>query len=46
MEFAKWAEVEITGMFTHTFRRTRSSAFPFGLTRDANRVGLQVQWNY
>ena len=46
VEFAKWAEVEVTGMFTHTFRRTRTSAFPFALTRDANRVGLQVQWNY
>ena len=46
VEFAKWAEVEVTGMFTHTIRRTRTSTFPFGLTRDANRVGLQVQWNY
>ncbi|HUU32487.1 MAG TPA: porin [Vicinamibacterales bacterium] len=46
VEFARWAEVEITGMFTHTFRRTRTSTFPFALTRGANRVGLQVQWNY
>ena len=46
VEFAKWAEVEVMGMFTHTFRRTRTSTFPYGLTRDANRVGLQVQWNY
>jgi hypothetical protein len=46
VEFARWAEVEVTGMFTHTFRRTRTSTFPFGLTRDANRVGFQVQWNY
>ncbi len=46
VEFAKWAEVEVTGMFTHTFKRTRSSTFPFALTRDANRVGFQVQWNY
>ena len=46
VEFARWAEVEITGMFTHTFKRTRTSAFPFALTRDANRVGFQVQWNY
>ncbi len=46
VEFARWAEVEITGMFTHTFKRTRTSAFPFALTRDANRVGLQVQWTY
>lgn len=46
VEFAKWSEVEITGMFTHTFQRTRTSAFPVARTRDANRVGLQVQWNY
>jgi hypothetical protein len=42
LEFAKWAEVELTGMFTHTFTRTRTSTFPYGLTRDANRFGLQV----
>ena len=46
VEFAKWAEVEVTGMFTHTFKRTRTSTFPFALTRDANRVAFQVQWNY
>ena len=46
VEFARWAEVEVTGMFTHTFRRTRTSTFPYALTRDANRVGFQVQWNY
>ena len=46
VEFARWAEVEITGMYTRTLRRTRTSTFPFDLTRDANRVGFQVQWNY
>jgi hypothetical protein len=46
VEFARWAEVELTGVYTRTFHRTRTSTFPFGLTRDANRVGLQVQWNY
>lgn len=46
VEFAKWAEVEVTGMFTHTFKRTRTGTFPFTPSRDANRVGLQVQWNY
>lgn len=46
VEFARWAEVEITGVYTRTLRRTRTSTFPFALTRDANRVGLQVQWNY
>lgn len=46
VEFAKWAEVEVMGVYTRTLRRTRTSTFPYGLTRDANRVGLQVQWNY
>jgi hypothetical protein len=46
VEFARWAEVEITGVYTRTLRRTRTSTFPFALTRDANRLGLQVQWNY
>jgi hypothetical protein len=46
VELARWAEVELTGMYTRTLRRTRSSTFPYALTRDANRVGLQLQWNY
>jgi hypothetical protein len=46
VEFARWAEVELTGMYTHTFKRTRTSTFPFGDTLDANRVGVQLQWNY
>jgi len=46
LEFAKWAEVELTGMYTHTFRRTRTGSFPYAATLDANRVGVQLQWNY
>jgi len=46
VEFAKWAEVEITTVFTRTFTRTRTGTFPYGQTRDASRVGVQVQWNY
>jgi hypothetical protein len=46
VEFARWAEVEVTGIYTRTLRRTRTSTFPFELTRDANRLGVQVQWNY
>ncbi len=46
VEFTRWAEVEVTGIYTRTFRRTRTSTFPFELTRDANRLGFQVQWNY
>lgn len=46
LEFAKWAEVELSGMYTHTFRRTRTGSFPYSSTLDANRVGVQLQWNY
>lgn len=46
LEFARWAEFEITGMFTHTFARTRTSAFPYTRSTNGNRVGVQVQWNY
>jgi hypothetical protein len=46
LEFARWAEIELTGMFTHTFKRTRTSSFPIAETLNANRVGVQLQWNY
>jgi hypothetical protein len=46
LEFARWAEVELTGMYTHTFKRTRTGSFPFGSTLSADRVGVQLQWNY
>ncbi len=46
LEFAKWSEVEVTGMFTHTFERVRTSAAPYLTTRQANRLAVQVQWNY
>ena len=46
LEFARWAEIEVTGMFTHTFRRTRTSTFPYSDSTAGNRLGVQVQWNY
>ena len=46
VEFARWAEVEVTGMYTKTIHRTRTSLFPYGRTEDGDRVGFQVQWNY
>ena len=46
LEFAKWAELEITGQYTHTFARTRTSAFPYVSTTHGNRIGVQLQWNY
>jgi hypothetical protein len=46
LEFAHWAELELTAVWTHTFDRTRTSAFPYDTTRGANRIGFQAQWNY
>lgn len=45
LEFARWAEFEITAMYSHTLLRTRTTA-PYGRTERGNRLGLQVQWNY
>lgn len=46
VEFARWAEVELTGMYTRTFVRARTASFPYGRSENGDRVGLQVQWNY
>ncbi|MGE0450326.1 MAG: porin [Vicinamibacterales bacterium] len=46
LEFLKWTEVEVTGMFTHTFTRTQTSTFPYNQSTAGNRIGVQVQWNY
>lgn len=45
-EWNPWPEVEITAMYTHTFWRTDTSAFPYGEARGDDRVGLQVQFNF
>jgi hypothetical protein len=45
LEFARWAEFEVTTMFTRTFSRTRSGSFPYARS-NGHRLGLQVQWNY
>lgn len=46
LEFARWLEVELTAMYTHTFERTRTGSAPYGATRSSNRVAFQAQWNY
>jgi hypothetical protein len=46
LEFARWAELELTMIYTRTFERTRTSLFPYSASRGANRVGFQAQWNY
>lgn len=46
LEFSPWREVEITAVFTHSFERTNTRLFPYNKTENADRLGLQVQWNY
>ena len=46
LEFARWAELEFTMVYTRTFERTRTSLFPYTVAKNANRVGFQAQWNY
>jgi len=46
-EWSPWKEVEIALMYTHTIERTNTAIAPY--TKDAagaNRIGLQIQWNY
>jgi Phosphate-selective porin O and P len=46
LEVARWAELELTMVYTRTFERTRTSLFPYASSTNANRVGFQAQWNY
>ena len=46
VELARWTELELTMIYTRTFERTRTGLFPYDVSRDANRLGFQVQWNY
>jgi hypothetical protein len=45
-EWSPWPELELTLVYAHSFRRTRTNSFPYDITRDAGRIGFQVQWNY
>ncbi len=46
VEFTHWSELELTGIYTRSLRRTRTSVFPYTDTVAADRVGVQVQWSY
>ena len=46
LEFARWAEVDVTTVYSHTFTRTRTGSFPYDRSTGGNRLGVQVQWNY
>ena len=45
-EWLPLPEIELSVMYTHTFERTDSSTFPYNRTENADRLALQVQWNY
>jgi hypothetical protein len=46
VELARWAELELTTVYTRSFERARTNTFPYDATRRGNRVAVQVQWNY
>jgi hypothetical protein len=46
LEMARWAELELTMVYTRTFERTRTSLFPYSSAKNADRIGFQAQWNY
>jgi phosphate-selective porin len=46
LELGKWTELELAMIYTRTFERTRTSAFPYTAAKGINRLGVQVQWNY
>ena len=46
LEWAPWLELELTVMYTHSFERTNTRSAPYDDTKNAHRIGAQVQWNY
>lgn len=46
VEFARWAELELTAVYTRSFERTRTSLFPYAASKNGDRIGFQAQWNY
>ena len=46
MEYSPWPEVELTLVYTHSFERTNTRSAPYDITKNAERIGAQVQWNY
>lgn len=46
LEWSPRPELELTLMYTHTFQRTNTSSAPYADVEDADRLGLQLQWNF
>lgn len=43
---APLAKLELTAVYVHTDERTRTGSFPYAASEGADRIGLQLQWNY
>jgi hypothetical protein len=46
LEWSPWPEIEVALMYTHTMDRTNTSSFPYEEASNADRIAVQVQWNY
>jgi hypothetical protein len=46
LEYSPVPAVELTLMFTQSFWRTNTSQYPYERTEDAQRLGLQLQFNF
>lgn len=46
LEWSPRPEVELTLMYTHTFQRTNTAVAPYNDVENADRLGLQLQWNF
>ncbi len=45
-EYSPWKEIEVVLSYTHSFERTNTRSAPYDQTKNADRIGAQVQWNY
>lgn len=46
VELTPLSELELTLLYTRTIERTRTSTFPFAPAKGADRIGVQLQFNY
>ncbi|HYF36461.1 MAG TPA: porin [Prosthecobacter sp.] len=46
LEWSPIPELELTLMYTHTFERTNTNVAPYNEVTNADRIGLQLQWNF
>jgi hypothetical protein len=46
VEYIPRTELELTAVYAHTAERTRTSTFPYAASEGADRIGVQLQWNF